>query len=113
MSARPVCFMFRSLIPLRCYNAYVPTSPTFHAVDVEHKNWDEILPLVTYTCNTAQQETTQTTPFRLLYGREVTTMLDAMLQHACDNGETNADYITRRTEEARQLTRIRICRQRE
>lgn len=82
-------------------------------VDVEHKNWEEILPYVTFTYNTAQQETTRMSPFRLLYGREVTTMLDAMLPHERDIDDTDADYITQRAEEARQLARIRIRRQQE
>lgn len=46
--------------------------------DMDHKNWDDILPCVTFTYNTAQQETTQKMPFSLLHGHEVTTMLDAM-----------------------------------
>ncbi|GFV91076.1 retrovirus-related Pol polyprotein from transposon 412 [Trichonephila clavipes] len=39
-------------------------------VDVEQKNWDEILPFVTFAYNTAKQETTGFTPFYLLHGRE-------------------------------------------
>ncbi|KAM7294064.1 Transposon Ty3-G Gag-Pol polyprotein [Ixodes scapularis] len=50
-------------------------------VDVEHKTWDEVLPYVTFAYNTAVQETTGVTPFQLVHGRKVTTMLDAMLPH--------------------------------
>uniref|UniRef100_A0A6G5AC55 Putative tick transposon n=1 Tax=Rhipicephalus microplus TaxID=6941 RepID=A0A6G5AC55_RHIMP len=32
-------------------------------VDTEHKNWDQILPYVTFAYNTARQETTGMTPF--------------------------------------------------
>ena len=53
-------------------------------VDIEHKTWDEILPYVTFAYNTAIQETTGYTPFHLVYGREPTTMLDAMLPHQPD-----------------------------
>ena len=50
-------------------------------VDVEHKTWDEVLPYVTFAYNTAVQETTGVTPFHLVHGRKVTTMLDAMIPH--------------------------------
>ncbi|GFW07400.1 transposon Ty3-I Gag-Pol polyprotein [Trichonephila clavipes] len=48
-------------------------------VDVEQKNWDEILPFVTFAYNTAKQETTGLTPFYLLHGHEAETTLDTML----------------------------------
>lgn len=79
-------------------------------VDVEHKNWDRILPYVTFAYNTARQETTKMTPFALIHGRDVTTMLDAMLPHDCDS-ETDAADFTERAEEARQLARVRITSQ--
>lgn len=44
-------------------------------VDVEHKTWYTILPYVMFGYNTVQQETTRMTPLRLLYGRDVSTML--------------------------------------
>lgn len=78
-------------------------------VDVEHKTWDEILPYVTFAYNTAVQETTQLTPFELVYGRRVTTPLDAMLP--VDDGTTTsegADDFIQKAEEARQLARNRI-----
>lgn len=77
-------------------------------IDVDHKNWDEILPYVTFAYNTARQETTRVTPFSLVYGREVTTLLDAMLPHECGDHETGAEEFTQRAEEARQLARLRI-----
>lgn len=80
-------------------------------VDVEHKNWDQILPYVTFAYNTARQETTRMTPFSLLHGREVTTMLDAMLPHDSSDSETDAADFTARAEEARQLARVRITSQ--
>lgn len=48
------------------------------------------------------------TPFSLVYGREVTTLLDAMLPHECGDHETGAEEFTQRAEEARQLARLRI-----
>lgn len=81
-------------------------------VDVEHKTWDEVLPYVTFAYNTAVQETTNMTPFRLVHGREVTTMLDAMLPHL-DDGNQQPDVHTflHLAEEARQLARLRIQNQ--
>lgn len=82
-------------------------------VDVEHKNWDTILPYVTFAYNTARQETTKMTPFALVHGREVTTMLDAMLPHDCNGSDADAADFTERAEEARQLARVRITSQQE
>ncbi|GBN48124.1 Transposon Ty3-I Gag-Pol polyprotein, partial [Araneus ventricosus] len=48
-------------------------------VNIEQRNWDEILPFVTFAYNTAKQETTGSTPFYLLHGREAETTLDTML----------------------------------
>lgn len=81
-------------------------------VDVEHKTWDAILPYVTFAYNTAIQETTQMTPFELVYSRRPTTMLDAMLPHVEDD-DLNADIqdYLQRAEEARQLARVRITDQ--
>ncbi|GFV90949.1 transposon Ty3-I Gag-Pol polyprotein [Trichonephila clavipes] len=59
-------------------------------VDVEQKNWDEILPFVTFAYNTAKQETTGFTPFYLLHGREAETTLDTMLPF-CPNVTNHQD----------------------
>ncbi|GFW11499.1 retrovirus-related Pol polyprotein from transposon 412 [Trichonephila clavipes] len=75
-------------------------------VDVEQKNWDEILPFVTFAYNTAKQETTGFTPFYLLHGREAETTLDTMLPF-CPNDfdDNNITKIAARAEESRQLLR--------
>ncbi|XP_070377127.1 uncharacterized protein [Dermacentor albipictus] len=80
-------------------------------VDVEHKTWDAVLPYVTVAYNTAVQETAQITPFKLVYGRNPTTTLDAMLPHVTD--EENLDVATylQHDEEVRQLVRLRIKNQ--
>ncbi|KAM7303021.1 DDE-type integrase/transposase/recombinase [Ixodes scapularis] len=78
-------------------------------VDVEHKTWDEVLPYVTFAYNTAVQETTGFTPFQLVHGRKVTTMLDAMLPHEpSDNESDDAQAVAQRAEEVRQLARLLI-----
>ncbi|GFW12306.1 transposon Ty3-I Gag-Pol polyprotein [Trichonephila clavipes] len=76
-------------------------------VDVEQKNWDEILPFVTFAYNTTKQETTGFTPFYLLHGREAETTLDTMLPF-CPNDfdDNNITKIAARAEESRQLARV-------
>ncbi|GFT14164.1 transposon Tf2-6 polyprotein [Trichonephila clavipes] len=71
-------------------------------VDVEQKNWDEILPFVTFAYNTAKQETTGFTPFYLLHGREAETTLDTILPF-CPNDfdDNNITKIAARAEELR------------
>lgn len=81
-------------------------------VDVDHKNWDCILPYVTFAYNTAAQETTRFSPFRLVHGREVLTMLDSMLLPEESTVTTaDAEEIARRAEATRQIARQRIRRQ--
>lgn len=53
------------------------------------------------------------TPFRLMYDREVTTTLDAVLSHECDNGETDGEYITELAEVVREIASISIRQQQE
>ncbi|GFW01291.1 transposon Ty3-I Gag-Pol polyprotein [Trichonephila clavipes] len=80
-------------------------------VDVEQKNWDEILPFVTFAYNTSKQETTGFTPFYLLHGREAETTLDTMLPF-CPNDfdDNNITKIAARAEESRQLARVHTLR---
>lgn len=78
-------------------------------VNVEHKNWDDILPYVMFAYNTARKKTTRKTPFSLFYGREVTT-LDTMPPHKNYGNEMNAEEFTQRAEEAKQLARLRITK---
>ncbi|GFT47128.1 transposon Ty3-I Gag-Pol polyprotein [Trichonephila clavipes] len=80
-------------------------------VDVEQKNWDEILPFVTFAYNTAKQETTGFTPFYLLHGREAEMTLDTMLPF-CPNDfdDNNITKIAARAEESRQLARVHTLR---
>ncbi|XP_077557027.1 uncharacterized protein LOC144170873 [Haemaphysalis longicornis] len=81
-------------------------------VDVEHKTWDKVPPYVTFAYNTAIQETTQLTPFELVYGRRPTTMLNAMLPHVEDDDlNTDVQGYLQRAEEAHQLARVRTTRQ--
>lgn len=53
---------------------------------MEHKTWEEVLPHVTFAYRTAVRKATGETPFQLVHGRKVATMLDAMLPH--DDAQT-------------------------
>ncbi|XP_072142934.1 uncharacterized protein [Dermacentor andersoni] len=70
--------------------------------------WDVILPFVVFAYNTAVQETTQMTPFRLVHGREATTTLDAMLPNVTEEENVDVAAYLQRAEEARRLARLRI-----
>ena len=48
-------------------------------ISSDHRNWDAILPFVTFTYNRFKQESTRYTPFFLLYGREAMLPVDAAL----------------------------------
>ncbi|XP_070385736.1 uncharacterized protein [Dermacentor albipictus] len=80
-------------------------------VDVEHKTWDGVLPYVTFAYNTAVQETTQVAPFKLVYGRNPTTTLGALLPHVTNEENVDVASCLQRAEAARQLTRLRIKNQ--
>ncbi|UYV72138.1 hypothetical protein LAZ67_9001944 [Cordylochernes scorpioides] len=76
---------------------------------VEQKDWDQVLPYVTFAYNTAKQEATGYTPFFLVHGREAETYIDAVLPYLPD--EISDDYVgelVTRAEEARQLSRSRL-----
>ncbi|UYV72384.1 hypothetical protein LAZ67_9002893, partial [Cordylochernes scorpioides] len=78
-------------------------------VDVDQKNWDNILPYVTFAYNTARQETTGYSPFFLVHGQEVETPLDSILP--CQPAGTTEDYLghlVTNAEDARMLARLNI-----
>ncbi|XP_065284742.1 uncharacterized protein [Dermacentor albipictus] len=76
--------------------------------DVEHNTWDAILPYVTFAYNTALQETTQTTLFKLVCGRNPTITVDSMLPHTTDKENLDVATYIQRADEARQLAHLRI-----
>ncbi|UYV63259.1 hypothetical protein LAZ67_2003565 [Cordylochernes scorpioides] len=76
---------------------------------VEQKDWDQVLPYVTFAHNTAKQEAIGYTPFFLVHAREAETYIDAILPYLPD--EISDDYVgelVTRAEEARQLSRSRL-----
>ena len=76
-------------------------------VDVDQRNWDAILPFITFAYNTSKQESTKFSPFFLIHGREATTTLETCLP--CPNEDTTEPYIDQlicKIEDARKLARI-------
>ncbi|GBN06508.1 Retrovirus-related Pol polyprotein from transposon 412 [Araneus ventricosus] len=58
-------------------------------VDVEQRNWDTILPFVTFAYNSAKQDITGFSPFFLVHGRDIETPLDVILPHHTENHADN------------------------
>ncbi|GFY04116.1 integrase catalytic domain-containing protein [Trichonephila clavipes] len=76
-------------------------------VDTEQKNWDEILPFVTFAYNTAEQEVTDFTPFYLLHVHKAKMTLNTMLPFSPN--DVDDDYIIKiivLAEKSRQLPRV-------
>ncbi|GBN78221.1 hypothetical protein AVEN_63595-1 [Araneus ventricosus] len=78
-------------------------------VDVEQRNWDTILPFVTFAYNSAKQDTTEFSSFFLVHGRDIATPLDVVLPHDTENHAVNyVQQLITRAEEARQLAKLHI-----
>ncbi|UYV85087.1 hypothetical protein LAZ67_X004532 [Cordylochernes scorpioides] len=76
---------------------------------VEQKDWDQVLPYVTFAYNTAKQEATGYTPFFLVHAREAETYIDAVLPYLPDEiSDDSVGELVTRAEEARQLSRSRL-----
>ncbi|UYV72292.1 K02A2.6-like [Cordylochernes scorpioides] len=83
-------------------------------VDVEQRNWDSVLPYVTFAYNTAKQETTGFSPFYLVHGRDVETPLDTILTYREEaNLEDYVECLVTNAEDARQLARLNILKAQE
>ncbi|UYV67035.1 K02A2.6-like, partial [Cordylochernes scorpioides] len=83
-------------------------------VSVEQKDWDVILPYVTFAYNTAKQDTTGFTPFKLIHGREAETTVDTLFPNPHEDlQEDYSQKIASRVEETRQLARLETLKARE
>ncbi|UYV83325.1 hypothetical protein LAZ67_23000532, partial [Cordylochernes scorpioides] len=83
-------------------------------VSVEQKDWDVILPYVTFAYNTAKQDTTGFTPFKLIHGREVETAVDTLFPNPHEDlQEDYSQKIASRVEETRQLARLETLKAQE
>uniref|UniRef100_L7LVQ9 RNA-directed DNA polymerase n=1 Tax=Rhipicephalus pulchellus TaxID=72859 RepID=L7LVQ9_RHIPC len=75
-------------------------------VSSDHKNWDDVLPFITYAFNTAQHETTGYSPFSLLYARRPRYTLDTIFPFL-DHDDLCISETICRAEEARRLAHLR------
>ncbi|UYV63284.1 hypothetical protein LAZ67_2003650 [Cordylochernes scorpioides] len=83
-------------------------------VDVEQRNWDAVLPYVTFAYNTSQQESTGFSPFYLIHGRDVETPLYTILAYRENTSlEDYVESMVTNAEDARQLARLNILRSQE
>ncbi|UYV72359.1 hypothetical protein LAZ67_9002777 [Cordylochernes scorpioides] len=83
-------------------------------MDLDQKNWDEMLPFITFAYNTAKQESTGFTPFFLIHGREAETTLDTIFPYSSSpEGEEFIQNLGTRAEEARQIARHHIFKAQE
>ncbi|UYV71117.1 K02A2.6-like, partial [Cordylochernes scorpioides] len=78
--------------------------------NVNQKDWDRILPFVTFAYNTAKQESTGFTPFFLVHGREAETPLDVLFPKLLPEDDDFIQTLGARAEEARKLARIHSMR---
>ncbi|UYV77521.1 K02A2.6-like, partial [Cordylochernes scorpioides] len=72
-------------------------------VDVNQKDWDRILPFVTFAYKIAKQESTGFTPFFLVHGREAETPLDVPFPKLLPEDDDFIQTLGARAEEARKL----------
>ncbi|UYV80769.1 hypothetical protein LAZ67_19001675 [Cordylochernes scorpioides] len=83
-------------------------------MDLDQKNWDEMLPFITFAYNTARQVSTGFTPFFLVHGREAETTLDTIFPYSsASEGEEFIQLVASRAEEARQIARHHIFKAQE
>ncbi|UYV84530.1 K02A2.6-like, partial [Cordylochernes scorpioides] len=83
-------------------------------VSFEQKDWDVILPYVRFAYNTAKQDTTGFTPFKLIRGREAETTVDTLFPNPHEDlQEVYSQKIASRVEETRQLARLETLKAQE
>lgn len=75
----------------------------FFYVSSEHKNWDCLLPYLTFAYNSTVQSTTRYSPFRLLFGHEPLSSIDTIFPYTAPSQNLTLAYATCRSEECRQI----------
>ena len=64
-----------------------------HCVSLDHRDWDQV-PLITFSINTALQDTILFTPFKLFHGRPPMNPIDVALNfEGCDFTSDPNEYI--------------------
>lgn len=81
-------------------------------VSSDHKNWDGVLPFITYAYNTAKHEMTGYAPLFLLYMRLPGSFLDTILPFS-QHEDTSIAQTLCRAEKARRLARLRTLKSQE
>lgn len=82
-----------------------------HYTNIKHRNWDDVIPLVTFSPNTMKQGTTLYSPFERVYGREPRTPIDSALSfngfNHMDNAAQYGRLISEWLEQAREVAKVR------
>ncbi|UYV76773.1 hypothetical protein LAZ67_14001988 [Cordylochernes scorpioides] len=74
---------------------------------VFQRNWDAVLPYVTFAYNTPQQETTGFSPYYIIHGRDVETPLDTILAYRENTSlDDYVECMVANAEDARQLAHL-------
>ncbi|GFU83448.1 retrovirus-related Pol polyprotein from transposon 297 [Trichonephila clavipes] len=78
-------------------------------VNVEQRNWDTILSLVTFAYSSVKQDTNAFSPFFYVHGRNIETPPGVIFPHDTENHCDNYEQqLITRVEEARQLAKLHI-----
>ncbi|GFT82367.1 uncharacterized protein TNCV_2388651 [Trichonephila clavipes] len=78
-------------------------------INVEQRNWDSILPFVTFAYNSVKQDTTGLSAFFLIHCRNIETLPDVILPHGPENHcDSYVRQLITRAEEARELAKLNI-----
>lgn len=75
-------------------------------VESDHKNWDSVLPFITYAFNTSKHEVTGYSPFFLLYARPPRYTLDTIFPFSSHDNLCISETVCL-AEEARRLASLR------
>jgi hypothetical protein len=83
-----------------------------HYVSSDHKDWDELVPYITWCINTSKQETTKLSPFHLLYGRPPIFPVDIAAGYdgfeLIDNAQEYVKQVHEWITKAQDIAKIRI-----
>lgn len=80
-------------------------------ISADHRDWDVMLPYVTFAYNSSRHDTAGYSPFYLLYGRDPTLPLDTLLPTSGDLPLRRSEYASEaiaRADHARQIARHRL-----
>lgn len=82
-----------------------------HYTQVNHRNWDDVIPSITLCLNSMRHGTTLYSPFQLLYDRDPNNPVDSALAfngfEAIENPRAYGQLITKWLNQARKVAQIR------